>query len=166
MGVGIKRVWKQHIHSTILEYESSFCTCWGRRSNGIGSWAGWPDHKSAASPESAPALPWHRSPGGHIRGNYLFFYLSLDGCVLFCALLLLFVSTCISLYENSRFMTMSWVRTSVLSIRSLIRESSFASSSPWYFSLAFLMSFSRVSLKEALQKKTYTSIIYMTTGYL
>lgn len=59
---------------------------------------------------------------------------------------------------------MSWVRTSVLSIRSLIRESSFASSSPWYFSLAFLMSFSRVSLKEALQKKTYTSIIYITTG--
>lgn len=38
--------------------------------------------------------------------------------------------TCMSLYENSRFMTMSWVRTSVLSMRSLIRESSFASSSP------------------------------------
>lgn len=38
--------------------------------------------------------------------------------------------TCMSLYENSRFMTISWVRTSVLSMRSLIRESSFASSSP------------------------------------
>lgn len=45
---------------------------------------------------------------------------------------------------------MSCVRTSVLSIRSLMRESSLASSSPWYFSLAFLMSLSRVSLKEAL----------------
>lgn len=57
-----------------------------------------------------------------------------------------------SLYENSRFMTMSWVRTSVLSMRSLILDSSLANSSPWYFSLAFLMSFSRVSLKDALQK--------------
>lgn len=47
---------------------------------------------------------------------------------------------------------MSWVRTSVLSIRSLILDSSLANSSPWYFSLAFLMSFSRVSLKDALQK--------------
>lgn len=47
---------------------------------------------------------------------------------------------------------MSCVRTSVLSILSLIRESSLASSSPWYFSLAFLMSLSRVSLKEALHR--------------
>lgn len=64
------------------------------------------------------------------------------------------VCTCMSRYENSRFMTMSCVRTSVLSIRSLIRESSLASSSPWYFSLAFLMSFSSVSLKEALPRKS------------
>ncbi len=45
---------------------------------------------------------------------------------------------------------MSWVKTSVLSMRSLIRESSLASSSPWYLSRAFRMSFSRVSLYEAL----------------